>query len=34
MALLIAVRLVVQGARHDIVASRDPGSDPDLGTEH
>jgi hypothetical protein len=34
MALLIAVRLIVQGARHDVVASRDPGVDPDLGTGH
>ena len=30
MALLIAVRLVVLGARHDVVASRDPSA----GTEH
>ena len=34
MALLIAVRLIVQGVRHDIVASRDPNVDPDLGAEH
>jgi C4-dicarboxylate transporter, DctQ subunit len=34
MALLIAVRLIVQGVRHDIVASRDPGIDADLGSEH
>jgi TRAP-type C4-dicarboxylate transport system permease small subunit len=30
MALLIAVRLIVRGVQHDIVASRDPGA----GTEH
>ena len=30
MALLIGVRLVVLGARHDVVASRDPSA----GTEH
>ena len=34
MALLIAIRLTVQGVRHDIVASRDPAIDPDLGTGH
>ncbi|MGB6966945.1 MAG: hypothetical protein WBD90_21105, partial [Xanthobacteraceae bacterium] len=35
MALLIAVRLIVQGVRHDdVISSRSPDTEPDTETEH